>query len=64
MNKAKHDPSRFLDLKRISHNSQYEAIFNFGIPIIIPLIAVLNVALTSRRLETESEIAYKRTRRS
>lgn len=59
MNKAKHDPSRFLDLKRISHNSPYEAIFNFGIPIIIPLIAVLNVALTSRRLETESEIAIK-----
>ncbi|MDH5163933.1 hypothetical protein [Heyndrickxia oleronia] len=59
MNKAKHDPSRFLDLKRISHNSPYEAIFTFGIPIIIPLISVLNVALTSRRLETESEIAFR-----
>lgn len=59
MNKAKHDPSRFLDLKRISHNSPYEAIFTFGIPIIIPLITVLNVALTSRRLNKESETALR-----
>lgn len=54
MNRAKHDPSRFLDLKSISHNSPYEAIFTIGIPIVVSLISVLNVALIKRSIERES----------
>lgn len=55
MNKTKHDPSRFLDLKSISHNSPYEAIFTLGVPIVVSLIGVLNVALNTRSLGKESE---------
>lgn len=53
LTKAKHDSSRFLDMKSISHNSPYEALFTIGIPIVVPLISVLNVAITTRSLDNE-----------
>lgn len=55
INKSKYEPSRFLDLKSISHNSPYVAIFTIGVPIVISMISVLNSALISRNLDNESK---------
>ncbi|WP_077324641.1 hypothetical protein [Virgibacillus siamensis] len=54
INKTKHDPSKFLDLKSISHNSPYEAIFHIGLTIVVPLITILSVSVNSRQLLEES----------
>jgi hypothetical protein len=54
INKTKQDPSKFLDLKSISHNSPYEAIFHIGLTIVVPLITILSVSLNSRQLLDES----------
>ncbi|GIN62521.1 hypothetical protein J27TS8_25140 [Robertmurraya siralis] len=59
INKTKHDPSKFLDLKSISHNSPYEAIFHIGLTIVIPLITILSVSLNSRNLLEESDTTEK-----
>ena len=54
INKTKYDPSKFLDLKSISHNSPYEVIFHIGLTIVVPLISILSVSLNSRKLIEES----------
>ena len=59
INKTKHDPSKFLDLKSISHNSPYEAIFHIGLTIVVPLITILSVSLNSRNLLEESDTTEK-----
>lgn len=59
INKTKHDPSKFLDLKSISHNSPYEAIFHIGLTIVVPLITILSVSLNSRNLLEEFDTSEK-----